>query len=75
MADGSGRNSPLELSCSAICTETIEITLLPSEAEVRAAFHEGKEAVVKLFFDTLGRLAERHAKPGRPTGKEQSQQR
>ena len=32
---------------------------IPSEAEVRAAFREGEEAVVKLFFETLGRLAER----------------
>jgi len=32
---------------------------IPSEAEVRAAFHEGEEAVVKLFFETLGELAER----------------
>ena len=32
---------------------------IPSEAEVRAAFHEGEEAVVKLFFETLGKLAER----------------
>lgn len=32
---------------------------MPSEAEVRAAFHEGEEAVVKLFLETLGKLAER----------------
>ena len=32
---------------------------IPSEAEVRAAFREGEEVVVKLFFETLGRLAER----------------
>jgi len=32
---------------------------LPSEAEVRAAFREGEEAVIKLFFETLGKLAER----------------
>ena len=32
---------------------------IPSEAEVRGAFREGEEAVVKLFFETLGKLAER----------------
>jgi transposase len=32
---------------------------LPSEAEVRAAFREGEEVVLKLFFETLGKLAER----------------
>jgi len=32
---------------------------IPSEAEIRAAFHEGEEAVVKVFFETLGQLAER----------------
>lgn len=32
---------------------------LPSEADVRAAFREGEEAVIKLFFETLGKLAER----------------
>lgn len=32
---------------------------IPSEAEVRAAFREGEEVVVKLFFETLGKLAER----------------
>jgi transposase len=32
---------------------------LPSEAEVRAAFREGEEAVIQLFFETLGKLAER----------------
>jgi hypothetical protein len=31
----------------------------PSEAEVRAAFREGEEVVVKLYFETLGKLAER----------------
>ena len=31
---------------------------LPSEVEVRAAFREGEEAVVQLFFKTLGKLAE-----------------
>ena len=37
----------------------MEPLLIPSEAEVRAAFREGEEAVVKLFFETLGKLAER----------------
>lgn len=32
---------------------------IPSEAEVRVAFREGEEAVVKLFFETLGKMAER----------------
>jgi transposase len=32
---------------------------LPSETEVRTAFREGEEAVIKLFFETLGKLAER----------------
>jgi transposase len=32
---------------------------LPSEEEVRAAFRQGEDAVVKLFFETLGKLAER----------------
>lgn len=32
---------------------------IPSEAEVRAAFREGEEAVIKLFFETLSKLAER----------------
>jgi transposase len=32
---------------------------IPSEAEIRAAFREGEEVVVKLFFETLGKLAER----------------
>lgn len=32
---------------------------LPSEAEVRAAVREGEEAVIKLFFEALGKLAER----------------
>jgi transposase len=31
---------------------------MPSEAEIRAAYREGEDAVVKLFHDTLGRLAE-----------------
>lgn len=37
----------------------MEPVRIPSEAEVRAAFREGEEVVVKLFFETLGRLAER----------------
>lgn len=37
----------------------MESLRIPSEAEVRAAFREGEEVVVKLFFETLGRLAER----------------
>lgn len=32
---------------------------IPSEAEVQRAFREGEEAVIKLFFETLGKLAER----------------
>jgi transposase len=32
---------------------------IPSEAEVRAAFREGEEGLVQLFFETLGKLAER----------------
>lgn len=32
---------------------------LPSEGEIRAAFREGEEAVIKLFFATFGKLAER----------------
>ena len=32
---------------------------IPSEAEIRAAYHEGEDAVVKLFYETLGKLAER----------------
>jgi transposase len=31
---------------------------LPSEAEIRAAFRQGEDAVVKIFFETLGNLAE-----------------
>jgi transposase len=31
---------------------------IPNEAEVRMAFREGEEAVIKLFFETLGKLAE-----------------
>ena len=36
----------------------MEPVRISSEAEVRAAFREGEEAVVKLFFETLGQLAE-----------------
>lgn len=32
---------------------------LPSEEEIRAAYRQGEDAVVKLFFETLGKLAER----------------
>jgi len=32
---------------------------LPSEAEIRATFREGEDAVVRLFFETFGKLAER----------------
>jgi transposase len=32
---------------------------VPSEAEIRAAYREGEEAVVKLFSETLGKMAER----------------
>jgi len=32
---------------------------IPSEAEIRAAYREGEDAVVKLFYEMLGRLAER----------------
>lgn len=32
---------------------------LPTEAELRATFREGEEAVIELFFATLGKLAER----------------
>lgn len=31
---------------------------MPSEAEIRATYREGEDAVVKLFHDTLGKLAE-----------------
>src|SRR4030042_428456 len=32
---------------------------IPSEAEIRAAFREGEDAVVRLFYETLGKLTER----------------
>src|SRR5512139_422737 len=32
---------------------------IPSKAEIQMAFREGEEAVIKLFFETLGKLAER----------------
>jgi transposase len=32
---------------------------LPSEGEISAAYDQGKEAVIKLFHQTLGKLAER----------------
>jgi len=31
----------------------------PSEAEIQAAYREGEDAVVKLFYETLGKMAER----------------
>lgn len=31
---------------------------LPGEAEIRAAFRKGENAVVTLFFEMLGKLAE-----------------
>jgi hypothetical protein len=31
----------------------------PSEAEIRAAYREGEDVVVKLFSETLGKMAER----------------
>jgi transposase len=31
---------------------------LPSEEEIRATFREGEDAVVRLFFETFGKLAE-----------------
>jgi len=31
---------------------------IPSEAEIRAAYREGEDAVVKLFHQTLGKMAE-----------------
>jgi transposase len=32
---------------------------IPSEAEIRAAYREGEDTVVKLFYETFGKLAER----------------
>jgi hypothetical protein len=32
---------------------------IPSEAEIRAAYREGEDAVLKLFHDTFSQLAER----------------
>jgi transposase len=32
---------------------------IPSEADIRAAYREGEDAVVKLFHETLGKMAER----------------
>ena len=32
---------------------------IPSEAEIRAAYREGEDAVVKLFHETLSKMAER----------------
>ena len=32
---------------------------LPSDEEIGAAYDDGKEAVIKLFHETLGKLAER----------------
>jgi transposase len=32
---------------------------IPSEAEIRAAYREGEDAVVKLFYETFSKLAER----------------
>src|SRR3990172_10445497 len=37
----------------------MEPMLILGEEEVRAAFRQGEDAVVKLIFETLGRLAER----------------
>jgi transposase len=37
----------------------VEAIRIPSEAEIRAAFRQGEDAVVKFFFETLGNLAER----------------
>jgi transposase len=36
----------------------MESLRLPSEAEIRAVYGEGADAVVRLFFETLGKLAE-----------------
>ena len=32
---------------------------IPSEAEIRATYREGEDAVVKLISETLGKMAER----------------
>jgi transposase len=32
---------------------------IPTEAEIRAAYREGEDAVVKLFYETFGKIAER----------------
>jgi transposase len=32
---------------------------IPCEAEIRAAYREGEDAVVKLFYETLGKMVER----------------
>ena len=32
---------------------------IPSEPEIRAAYREGEDVVVKLFNETLGKMAER----------------
>ena len=37
----------------------MESMRIPGEEEIRAAFRQGEDAVVKLFFETLGKLAER----------------
>ncbi len=37
----------------------VEPLRLPSDEEIGAAYDQGKEAVIELFHQTLGRLAER----------------
>ena len=37
----------------------MELLRLPSDEEIGAAYDQGKEAVIELFHQTLGRLAER----------------
>ena len=37
----------------------METLHIPSEAEIRAAYREGEEAVIKLFYETFGKIAER----------------
>jgi hypothetical protein len=32
---------------------------IPNEAEIRAAYREGEDAVVKLFYETFSKIAER----------------